>query len=734
MLRRSLVWIILSACGGLLFFSCGGKKKEALDARIPPDTVFFIAVYDAKKFLGDFKTTALYQAFMDPAFADLRKQAQQNIADISQGETELSLDSGPWKDEFQRDMLLGILMPEKGNPEPPGVFFITDQRGHEEAHRTFVKEKIFNYLQKKNPFLIIYHEYIIGDEVGTFGYPNRPGLYYFEKDGIFTYASTRGAMERLIHQAQNPGQTFRSSPLYRKVLASIPPGHVGDPVVMYLDVASLVEQATSDVEATPLVRGEALRKNMLVNISGLYTIQTLTVSTRIEDNAFRSAACLKFSGPRQGMFDIFGEPASGGTEILNYLPEDAIFAGELRLRSGIEIWQKFLTIVQSNVTPEQYMTFQENIASVQTQLGANLQDDIFTPLDGRIGYAVGGALPMSPTVAVFAGSKDQKRLLAAIGSMMGKTTPPPDYQGSHRDVSYSIYPIPGTMYQLSCGAVGDFVVITNQAAALEKCIDIYEDKKGGLAASAKFQRHVAKLPGKAVVFGYNEVEKMISPMVVIMTRNPMFPSPGLTLPDFSVLSKYFFGNSMAVVCGTDSLTVESFSSFTGGLPLILAVGVRSHVVGYSEANIRSRISRAKADQRSLGVAIEAYYVDNNSYVSWATGDQGVNNFLPAVSASRGRPTFRRSSAGGPRTLTTPLAYITQLYPDPFAPDNGAVDSYYCDGGGWILISAGPDGDYDIDPQKLYNSSVPQPSTELLSRSYDPTNGTVSDGDIFRVKM
>jgi hypothetical protein len=75
-----------------------------------------------------------------------------------------------------------------------------------------------------------------------------------------------------------------------------------------------------------------------------------------------------------------------------------------------------------------------------------------------------------------------------------------------------------------------------------------------------------------------------------------------------------------------------------------------------------------------------------------------------------------------------------LYPDPFAPDNGAVDSYYCDGGGWILISAGPDGDYDIDPQKLYNSSVPQPSTELLSRSYDPTNGTVSDGDIFRVKM
>jgi Tfp pilus assembly protein PilE len=769
MLRRKLAWVFLSACGGLLFFSCGGKekKKEApatgaketprvevirterapeapaavpasafssLDERIPPGTVFLVAVRDAKKFLSDFKTTALYQAIMDPALSEWRKQALGYIADFGQGENEFSLESGPWKDEFQKDMVFGILMPEKGKSEPAGIFFITDQRGHEEEHRIFVKEKILNYLQKpKNPILISQEE-IEGIVVGTFGPPNRPGLYCFEKDEIFTYASARGAVEKLVHQALKPEQTFRSSPSYRKALASIPPGHVGDPVVMYLDVASLVEQATLNMEATPLVRGEALRKNMLVNISGLSTIQTISGSTRIEDHAFRSAFCVKFSGPRQGMMDIFGEPAAGGPEILNYLPEDAVFAGELRLKSGIEIWQKFLTAVQSSVTPERYMTFQKNIANMQAQLGVNLQDDIFTPLDGRIGYAVGGALPMSPTVAIFAGCRDQKRLLAAIGSMLGKTTPPSSGQGSYRDIPYSIYPIPESMNQLSCAAVGDFVVITNQAAALEKCIDIYKDKKGGLAASEKFQRHAAKLPGKAVMFGYNELEKMISTMVGVMT---MSSSPRPTLPDFSVLIKYFFGNSMAVVCGPDSLTVESFASFTGGLPLILTVGAnylpRSDA-GFSEANIRSRISRAKSDQRSLANALEAYYVDNNSYVSWATGDQGVNNFLPAGSASRGRPTFRRPSAGGPMTLTTPLAYITQLQPDPFAPDKGAVHSYYCDGGGWILLSAGPDGDYDIDPQKLYNSSVPQPSAELLSKNYDVTNGTVSDGDIFRVKM
>jgi Tfp pilus assembly protein PilE len=505
---------------------------------------------------------------------------------------------------------------------------------------------------------------------------------------------------------------------------------------MYLDIASLVKRSRYTGEVQLGQGMEPKTKSVVfMSIFGLYTIQTLSLSTRIEDQAFRSALCLKFSGPRQGIFDIFGEPAAGGPEILNYLPEDAIFAGELRLKNGIEIWQKFLTAVQSSVTPERYMNFQKNVANVQAKLGANLQDDIFTPLDGRIGYAVwGAALPMTPTVAIFAGCRDQKRLIAAIGSMLVKTTPPSIGTEKYRDVSYSIYPLPGAMYQLSCAALGNFVVITNQAAALEKCIDIYKDKKGGLAASAKFQRHAAKLPGKAVIIGYNEVEKMISPMVGVMTRAPMPSESRPNLPDFSVLIKYFFGNSMAVVCGPDSLTVESFSSFSGGLPLILAVAVRSSVAGYSEANVRSRVSRARADQRSLATALEAYYVDNNGYVPWATGDQGVNNFLPAGSASRGRPTFRNPSAGGPRTLTTPLAYITQLQPDPFAPDKGAVYSYYRDGGGWILLSAGPDGDYDIDPQKLYNSSVTQPSTELLSKAYDPTNGTISDGDIFRVHM
>jgi len=43
---------------------------------------------------------------------------------------------------------------------------------------------------------------------------------------------------------------------------------------------------------------------------------------------------------------------------------------------------------------------------------------------------------------------------------------------------------------------------------------------------------------------------------------------------------------------------------------------------------------------------------------------------------------------------------------------------------------------DIDPVKYYDSSIAKPSFELLciAGTYDPKNGTVSNGDIYRVKQ
>jgi len=87
------------------------------------------------------------------------------------------------------------------------------------------------------------------------------------------------------------------------------------------------------------------------------------------------------------------------------------------------------------------------------------------------------------------------------------------------------------------------------------------------------------------------------------------------------------------------------------------------------------------------------------------------------------------------TLTTPVAYITSLPVDPFAPEEGAVFGYFKHNDtGWILYGAGPDRDYDLDLEKDYSATARNnPLPTLIQKTYDPTNGSVSGGDIWRIK-
>lgn len=148
-----------------------------------------------------------------------------------------------------------------------------------------------------------------------------------------------------------------------------------------------------------------------------------------------------------------------------------------------------------------------------------------------------------------------------------------------------------------------------------------------------------------------------------------------------------------------------------------------------EAGLRSKVSRVKADMRSLATGIESYFVDNNRYPPCDT----KGTMRKSAPGEQGIPSF-----AGPQ-LTTPVAYLTGYMTDAFA-QAGQIYAYYVDekpkdpaSAGWILVSPGPDGKFDMD-WRLYDISKTQPSPELLLRSYDPTNGLISGGDIYRVKM
>ena len=156
---------------------------------------------------------------------------------------------------------------------------------------------------------------------------------------------------------------------------------------------------------------------------------------------------------------------------------------------------------------------------------------------------------------------------------------------------------------------------------------------------------------------------------------------------------------------------------------IIAILAAIAVPNFLEAQVRSKVSRTLADMRSIKTGLESYYVDNNSYLLDGNDYNPTNldNFNCKKNLSK---------------LTTPVSYLTSLFYDPFHISNvsdsmleiltpppppypyiyvtyqgysihkGKPQIYY-------LFSFGPDMDYD----------------NVIDKYYDPTNGTVSDGDI-----
>lgn len=187
----------------------------------------------------------------------------------------------------------------------------------------------------------------------------------------------------------------------------------------------------------------------------------------------------------------------------------------------------------------------------------------------------------------------------------------------------------------------------------------------------------------------------------------------------------------------------------------------------------------RTHMRDLSFAIEKYYVDHNMYPAWAMGDNGPAgtwsfNYWIARESAKGNepwahlPTFVFCGDAVGRklaTLTTPTVYLGGGgYPlDIFAPARDATFVYWCifpgqpdpagkivgkdspirGGVGWILVSPGPDRCYDIPGDwDVYDPTISQPSRRLLAGTnkkgkaftYDPTNGAISSGDLWRVKQ
>jgi len=154
---------------------------------------------------------------------------------------------------------------------------------------------------------------------------------------------------------------------------------------------------------------------------------------------------------------------------------------------------------------------------------------------------------------------------------------------------------------------------------------------------------------------------------------------------------------------------------------IIAILAAIAVPNFLEAQVRAKVSRVKSDTRSIAIAWDAYHVDWNSYPKDQDND------------------IRSATQNGLMQVTTPVAYLTSIPKDPFfsnwglSPSSDQYAPYYeiasapvwqepydC----YCISSIGPDHDDDTGT----NDAWPNGGS---FRAYDPTNGTVSDGDIYR---
>jgi len=167
---------------------------------------------------------------------------------------------------------------------------------------------------------------------------------------------------------------------------------------------------------------------------------------------------------------------------------------------------------------------------------------------------------------------------------------------------------------------------------------------------------------------------------------------------------------------------------------IIAILAAIAVPNFLEAQTRSKVSRNMADMRSLAVGLEAYHVDSAHY---PTGLIDVN-----------APGIFRSYLRRLIPLTTPVAYVTSIPDDVFNlfGEPGAVPPSEYKTFDYFLITdllaaslvefndqrgvrinavyqmrgLGPDRDNDrFSGAREGKGPIP----------YDPTNGTISDGDM-----
>lgn len=178
---------------------------------------------------------------------------------------------------------------------------------------------------------------------------------------------------------------------------------------------------------------------------------------------------------------------------------------------------------------------------------------------------------------------------------------------------------------------------------------------------------------------------------------------------------------------------------------IIAILALIAVPNFLEAQTRAKVARVRADLRTITTAVEAYAADAGDYPrNWMGGEMTLTPDLSTPIAYLSTATIHdpfgvyiqkpsRSDVYGYHRIVelSDDVLLALQRGDPWAADTSSIDgpSPFNEGalrkyGQWLLHSIGPDRVWwDADQ-----------SWESHDTLYDPTNGTISFGNIARTQL
>lgn len=193
---------------------------------------------------------------------------------------------------------------------------------------------------------------------------------------------------------------------------------------------------------------------------------------------------------------------------------------------------------------------------------------------------------------------------------------------------------------------------------------------------------------------------------------------------------------------------------------IIAILAAIAVPNFLEAQTRAKVSRVIADMRSMQTGVELYRIDHNNPPvrndNW--NSDGVKRYAPDGNTKIFDPADFDAKVGL-RQLTTPISYLNSIPDDVFNTPMRALMNDGLEGAsmaldyfdpeqvrafrrnlnpgrpialqGFALFSVGPDQYFGGLNGRVGYPSMPSSVINTMRQFYDPSNGTLSVGNVYR---